>query len=134
MKRFLLLLLPVLMFCGNKAPIPTEQLPQKSKEIIAKHFSAKVQGCLKDFTEYECFLADGTKIEFNFVGTLEEVEGINLPKSLLPISVTQVLDTQFKGQIITKIENKPYGVKIKLNNYLEITFSMAGNILAQEYD
>lgn len=134
MKKILLLFLPVLMFCGSKQPILTEQLPRTSQTFIKKHFSAKIAGCLKDFTEYECYLTDGTKIEFDFVGKLDEVEGIQLPKTLLPDEINKVLDTQFQGQTITKVETKPYGYKIKLNNYLKLTFSIGGILLNQEYD
>lgn len=69
-----------------------------------------------------------------FEDTLEEAEGIQNPKSLLPPPIIQFLGSKFQGQIITSVERKPYGYKVKLNNSLKVTFSYSGRLLNQEYE
>lgn len=114
----------------NDQSISITQLPKKSQEFIAQHFSknevsyAKLE---KEFLDkkYEVVFVNGEKIEFDKNGEWEKVDCkfSVVPEIIVPQSIKDYVTKQYPQAKILKIERDTKGYEVKLSNKLELTFS-----------
>ena len=129
-KLILLSVLGLLLGLGAKAQddriITLDQLPQVSKEFLAKYFPDKTPILLKeDWDDYEVVYPNGEKVEFLKNGEWKKVDCrlTTVPAVLVPQQIKDQAQALYPGSIITKIKKERYGWEIKLNNGLEIDFN-----------
>lgn len=112
-----------------------ESLPQAAKLILQKHFKAKValvkiEKTIGTIQEYEVILTDGTDISFDAKGNWDSVETpINkvVPSKLIPQSIVDYVNTNYKKAGIVSIDKENYGYDVELSNGIEMKFDKAGN-------
>jgi hypothetical protein len=129
-KLILLSVLGLLLGLNAKAQddriISLQQLPQVSREFLAKHFPDKTPLLLKeDWDDYEVVYANGEKVEFLKTGEWKKVDCrlTAVPAVLVPQQIKDQAQALYPGALITKIKKERYGWEIKLNNGLEIDFN-----------
>ena len=129
-KLILLSVLGLLLGLGAKAQddriITLDQLPQVSKEFLAKYFPEKTPLLLKeDWDDFEVVYTNGEKVEFLKTGEWKKVDCrlSAVPAALVPAQIKDQVLALYPGAIITKIKKERYGWEIKLNNGLEIEFN-----------
>lgn len=112
-----------------------ESLPQAAKLTLQKHFKAKValvkiEKTIGTIQEYEVILTDGTDISFDAKGNWDSVETpINkvVPSKLIPQSIVDYVNTNYKKAGIVSIDKENYGYDVELSNGIEMKFDKAGN-------
>lgn len=129
-------MLTVSLAChADDKPIPESQLPAAAKTFVKKQFPGKtVSYAEKDgtiFKTYEVVLNDGSKIEFDKNGNWDSVDCKTqaVPSSLVPASIREYVNTNFRDQKIVKIDKESYGYEIELSNKLELKFSKQGRLI-----
>lgn len=116
--------------------LPNNILPKSINDYLKTYFKKqKVVGFTLDAKDYEVRLSDGTLIEFDSKGNMEDIElGNNkVPNKLLPKEITDYVKKNYKKQKITGISAKRGGYEIKLSNGTEIDFSADGQVRRLEY-
>lgn len=115
-------------------PITFSQLPQKTQQFITKHFDDVefISATVGD--DYEVYLANGTKAEFNLRGEWTEIKCINgIPASIIPDNIYKYVNDKFAKNFIIKIDRDRRGYEIELNNDIELKFDKYGNLLDIDY-
>jgi len=123
---------------AQKAMIQFNELPQKTQSFINTHFKdQKVNHVIKDTehlfsVEYEIYLENGTKMEFDKNGNWKEVNGkMNpLPTSFILVEIVNYIMEHFNNEKIMKIENKTWGYEVTISNGMELEFNNKGKITA----
>ncbi|MBR4846574.1 MAG: PepSY-like domain-containing protein [Bacteroidaceae bacterium] len=120
-------------------PVQKEQLPTNVKEFLTKHFPnvevsyAKQDNELfdKDFT---VVLTNGDKLEFTSKGEWKEAdcEYNRVPEALIPVAIRKYVSENQKGNYVVEIKKERRHYDVKLNNKLELEFSLDGKLL--KYD
>lgn len=114
------------------------QLPQAAREFIAAHFDNPQISYVKIDSEfirgkkYEAVLTNGMEIEFNSKGEWLEVDAKRqeVPASIVPDYAKRYVQENFSTSTIKKIERERYGLKVELNNGLDLKFSSNGRLIA----
>jgi len=110
-------------------------LPAAAKTVISKHFPnlrvnhIKIDKHSFGGNEYDVVLSDGTEIDFDSKGNLEEVDcgsSGKVPDALMLKSVRDYVAKSYPGQNIIKYEVKRNGYEVELDNGLELVFSRQG--------
>ena len=145
MKKIIALIMVVLSTIGaasaadrivyNDTPLPLE-----AKNILAKHFKAKVnfvkidKNMLGAVNEYEVVLKNGTEVEFEADGTLKSVDaGANgVPSSLILPSIVNYLKKNYKNQKIVELDITKKQYKIELQDGRDLIFDRNGNFQREE--
>lgn len=124
--RILLMCLAVLM----TAACTDKPLPPEAEAFIEQYFpkSSVVlieMGEEDDVQEYEVWLNDGTKIEFDMQGTWRRVsrKKSGVPSSLVPEAMRQYIKTNYPNNVITKFSKKDYGYKVELSDDMDLRFN-----------
>lgn len=113
-------------------------LPEPAQTTINNSFNGvkvthvKVETSKVGVKEYEVFLENGTKIEFYADGSVEEIKAgknVSVPLSVLPVSVVNYLNDNYKGQNVIKYDADNRGYEVELANGLEIEFDTQGNFV-----
>lgn len=115
----------------------TAQLPLAAREFITTHFPnpkisyVKIENELFESTKYEAVLTNGTEIEFNSKGVWKEVDAKHqeVPSSIVPDYAKQYVQENFPSNIIKKVERERYGLKVELNNGLDLKFNSNGRLI-----
>lgn len=122
-------------FADDK-PIPVELLPAQAKIFVQTNFvGKKILYAQKDGNKYECFLDDGTKVEFKKNGTWDKVdcEGMGeVPEAIIPETIKQYVNDSFPGSKITKIDKERHGYDIELGNEIDLKFSHQGELMGMD--
>ena len=135
---FLVALMSLLMTnaaMADDTPIPAEQLPAAAKNFVSAHFQGKtILYAEKDWNSYECHLNDGTKIEFRRNGAWDKVDChmTAVPAAIVPAAIQQYVNTNFAGNVITKIDKERYGYDIELSNDMELKFNHQGILIGMD--
>lgn len=112
-------------------------LPQNAHKFIETYFKGSVINLVKqDKDSFDVLLNDGTKLEFYINGEWKEVDGKNkaIPTDFLPAkALASAKATQPNAQII-EVDKKPYGVKFKFSNQMEVYTDANGNVMGQKFD
>lgn len=138
MKRLLMLLaVPVLLLsaCKKEKVIDDSDLPREARDFIGTHFSGvTISQSVREWDDsrwkYEVYLSNGTKLEFNHKGEVEEISGNSaLPESALPALIVSYVKTNYPDQYIRKWELESTTQEVTLSNNLELVFDKQGNFL-----
>ncbi|SMC76126.1 PepSY-like domain-containing protein [Moheibacter sediminis] len=122
---------------AQETVIKTTELPKTAQDFISKNFSGqKVSQAIKDkgmiSTDYEVWLDNGVKIEFDGNGNWEEVDGENdavIPTGFIPKKITSYVSKNFPTHKISKIEKDSNSYDVELTNGLDLEFKLNGDFL-----
>ncbi|MCT2564405.1 PepSY-like domain-containing protein [Chryseobacterium herbae] len=122
------------IFAQDKA-INVNQLPKTAKNFLATNFKGIAVGsAIEDreiygVDEYQVYLANGTKVEFDSKGNWKEVDGKHqkLPYGFIPASIRNYAAKNFPNTYIVKIEKERWSYKAELSNGLDLEFDRNGN-------
>lgn len=139
-KMLIILITTVLAMLGiiscKESIVPAEKLPSAAKSFIEEYFPGRqVSYVKKDSklvgTTYEIVLQDGTEIEFDKSGEWDSVDCKRkaIPAALVPVAITEYVQSNFPGQMIVKIDREPYGHEIELSGGLELKFDKNSKLL-----
>ena len=125
-----------ILSAGAQNQVSVNQLPVKAQKFVKAHFSSqKVAVAEKDSDflnrEYEVYLADGTKIEFDGKGNWTSVDGKHktIPVTMLPKNVITHLVQNHPARSIVQAERKSWGYEVELANGTEIEYNNSGQFL-----
>lgn len=117
--------------------IPPAQLPAPAQAFIKQHFPQQtITYAKKEFdnmrVQYEAYLDDGTEVKFTAKGDWDKVDCKfkPVPAVLVPAPIMTVVQSQFGGQPIVKIDKERYGYDIELANDLELKFTKTGQLMS----
>lgn len=122
------------IFAQDKA-IAANQLPKTAKTFLASHFKGIAVGsAIEDreiygVDEYQVYLANGMKVEFDSRGNWKEVDGKHqkIPFGFIPASIRNYAAKNFPNTYIVKIEKERWSYKAELSNGLDLEFDSKGN-------
>ena len=107
-------------------PITFEQLPENAKTIIVQNFDKEaILVIIKEFSEYEVKLHDGTELEFDRKGNLKKVDCKHqqVPEALIPTEVLSYVKANYASAFITEWGKDDGQWKAELSNSLELIFN-----------
>ncbi len=139
-KMLLLILTALLTITGlvscKDSIITADRLPATARSFINEYFPETPVSYVKKDSEltkttYEVVLQDGTEIEFDKSGEWDSVDCKRkaIPAALVPVAITEYVQSNFPGQMIVKIDREPYGHEIELSGGLELKFDKNGKLL-----
>lgn len=103
------------------------KLPESARAYIAQNFAKTPVNAIKidkdwfNIDEYEVFLSDGTKVEFDGTGVFKSAKNrAGLPSSVIPKEVADCISKNYAGKKIVELEVKKYGYKVKLSDSSEL--------------
>ena len=116
--------------------VEKSHLPANVQEFVKKHFPnievsyAKQDNDLFD-KDYTIVLTNGDKLEFSSVGEWKEVdcEHNQVPVTVLPAGIRKYVSENQKGSHVVEIKKERRHYDVKLNNKLELEFSLDGKLL-----
>lgn len=114
--------------------ISETDLPTTAKAYVQTHFgSTTINKVIKDTgleVEYEVYLANGTYLEFNEDGAIEQIKSkTKLPDSVIPSSLLSYVSTNYPNLFIIEWELDLTDQEIKLSNGIELKFDLDDNFL-----
>ncbi len=117
--------------------VKTVQLPQTSQGFLNTNFSnntvtnTKVDTKRNVVDEYEVYLDNGVKVEFDRNGNWKEVDGKGtaIPTEFINQNIVSYVNTQYPNAQIYKVEKERKGYEVKLTNGLELKFNHQGAFL-----
>lgn len=145
LKLFPLLLIAILGIsmaaCSDKdedEPMSSSDLPTTAKDFIVANFpSSSIISVVKDKTEYDVVLSDGTKIEFNKDGEWMDVDAAPtkaLPSGFYPDTIDKYVAENYEGFVINEISKVNTGFEVDLTNDVELLFGKEGNFISMKLD
>jgi len=122
------------VFAQDKA-INGNQLPKTAKNFLYTHFKdIAIGSAIEDreiygVDEYQAYLANGIKVEFDRNGNWKEVDGKHqkIPYGFIPASIRNYTARNFPNTYIVKIEKERWSYKAELSNGLDLEFDRKGN-------
>ena len=139
MKKFILTLLTILIgtglsFAFDKYTINRDELPQTAQDMLQQYFPKAKIGMIKvdkhllKKTDYDVRLVNGTTIEFSNAGkwTSVDCKTKEVPEGLIPKTIRNYVNKNFKDLKIVKIEKKSSGYEIGLSDGVELKFNLLG--------
>ena len=103
------------------------KLPESARAYSAQTFAKTPVNAIKidkdwfSIDEYEVFLSDGTKVEFDGTGVFKSAKNrAGLPSSVIPKEVADCISKNYAGNKIVELEVKKYGYKVKLSDSSEL--------------
>ena len=131
-------LLSVMACAGNdKITSDTNVLPVSSRQFISDHFKdipvshIQKEKNLIRISSYDVILTDGTNVEFNHKGEWKEIKrhGLPIPPAIIPEVIQDLIKKNYSSNKVVKIEKEIRDYEIKLDNGLEMTFDLKGNLI-----
>ena len=127
-------LLSVMACAGNdKITSDTNILPVSSRQFISdipvSHI--QIEKNLIRISSYDVILTDGTNVEFNHKGEWKEIKrhGLPIPPAIIPEVIQDLIKKNYSSNKVVKIEKEIRDYEIKLDNGLEMTFDLKGNLI-----
>ena len=82
-------------------------------------------------SSYDVILTDGTNVEFNHKGEWKEIKrhGLPIPPAIIPEVIQDLIKKNYSSNKVVKIEKEIRDYEIKLDNGLEMTFDLKGNLI-----
>lgn len=135
---FAMLFIPLAAWSDR--PIDEAQLPEKARAFIAEHFKGQSVAFAKEdvddyiYVDYDVFLTDGTKIEFDRNGSWKEVKNRmgTIPATVIPPQIAAYIGKYHPEAKITCIEKERASYEVKLDIHLEIMFSHDFRVLGYD--
>lgn len=107
------------------------KIPARSRAFIDQYFPESsvvvvemdADGDGQD--EYEVWLNDGTKIDFDLQGEWKTVarNKSGVPMSLIPQQIISFVKSKYPNNVITKFSRKDYGYKLELSDDMDLRFN-----------
>ena len=122
-------LLSVMACAGNdKITSDTNILPVSSRQFISH---IQIEKNLIRISSYDVILTDGTNVEFNHKGEWKEIKrhGLPIPQAIIPEVIQDLIKKNYSSNKVVKIEKEIRDYEIKLDNGLEMTFDLKGNLI-----
>ena len=139
MRRILLPILAILLcipVMAEDIEIKPEQLPEKSQQIIAKAFpDAKIKKAniekRASLMQYEVKISGGVKLQFSKDGTFTECDCTDsyVPEILIPQKIRTVIDREFPGRKVKRIEHDSKIYELTLDNGDELSFNRSYKLI-----
>lgn len=113
-------------------------LPQAARTIIDTHFPKlqishiKIDKHTFEADTYDVVLTDGTEIEFDSKGKLEEIDCGRMgrvPSALIAKPIVDYVSRTYPAAHIIKYDVKRHGYEVELNTGLELVFNQSGAFL-----
>ncbi len=144
MKKMMIIMASVLLSlnaCADRAQVGSfTNLPQAAQSFVETYFAkADIAVILYEreglHNEYEVRLNNGTKIEFDYQGTLEKVDCQTrpVPTGIVPASIVQYVETNHPTMFIVEYSIDRRKQSVELNTEMEIEFDKAGNFLRYDW-
>ncbi len=134
----LILLSAFFTSCDKETALTEQATPIEIKNYVNTHFSGiTILQTIKDkdglSTSYEVILQHGTKLEFNGKKEIKEIESTaKLPDSVVPSKILQYVTANYTNNYIVGWELDNLHQQVKLNNGIELDFSMDGEFLRMD--
>ncbi len=137
MKRlFLLAFLPIFLFsCDKETVVEPSKVPAEVKNYINTHFPANEIIQIiedKDGLEltYDVTLKDGILLEFNRKKEIIDIESrTKLPDSVIPAKILDYTKANYASNFIIGWELDDRNQQIRLDNGMDLEFTMSGDFL-----
>lgn len=132
---FLLVGFIFLMSCESENEVPDSKLPPEIQAYLDLHFPNNAIVKVTEETklskkEYEIELEGGFKLEFDQNNNIEEIKGVSaLPDSVIPDKILAYINQNYPSNTIVGWEIEDDHQEIKLDNGLEIDFTMDGEFI-----
>ena len=99
------------------------------KDIPVSHI--QIEKNLIRISSYDVILTDGTNVEFNHKGEWKEIKrhGLPIPPAIIPEVIQDLIKKNYSSNKVVKIEKEIRDYEIKLDNGLEMTFDLKGNLI-----
>ena len=130
---------PVDSTMAQAAAAPTAQsLPASITAFIKQRFpNASIVGVEPDYDngglEYDVYLNDGTKIDFDANNQWDQVESMKgVPAFFVPKAIANYVRGSYQNLAITKINKEYHGYEIELANGLDLNFDRSGRFLGMD--
>jgi len=125
---------------SDELSIAYNQIPEKAQMFVTEFFTdAQVKKTTQKFddgvAEYKVYFKNKTIIEFDMVGSWNEIEvvkGNTIPTKFLPVKVSDTLNSRFPDKKIYKLENDGYLYEAKFTDGSDVKINANGDIY--EYD
>ncbi|NCU31383.1 MAG: hypothetical protein EOM23_00270 [Candidatus Moranbacteria bacterium] len=135
-KMFLLAIAPfIFASCDKEEILPDNKIPSEIISYIDTHFPENpIIQTVKDSDgwelTYDIILEGGFSLEFNRKKEVIDIEGQSkLPVSVIPAKLLAYIAENYADNFIVGWELEDRNQQIKLDNGLELEFTMAGNFL-----
>ena len=107
------------------------KIPTRSRVFIDQYFPessvviVEMEEDDKGMNEYEVWLNDGTKIDFDLQGEWKTVarKKTGVPLTLIPQQLITFVNTNYPNNVITKFSRKDYGYKLELSDDMDLRFN-----------
>lgn len=107
-----------------------DSIPVKAQMFIDQYFPqsdvvlVEVEGDTGE-KEYNVWLNDGTKIEFDMQGIWKRVgrNKTGVPSTLIPEPIEKYVHTHYPNDVVTKFSKKDYGYKLELSDDMDLRFN-----------
>ena len=125
--------------CDKETVVQDNDLPKEISMFITTHFpSNKIIQSIKDRDglelTYDILLDGNIKLEFNSKKQIIDIESRDkLPNSVIPAKIIDYVSANYPDNFITGWELDNKHQQVKLNNGLELEFSMSGDFLRIDY-
>ena len=140
MKKSIAILIIALMSmtacADSKQQITYNDLPEKAQVFIAKYFDTAAISYVERerddfFVEYNVYLNDATKINFDHKGQLESVDGHHkpLPQGIVPDAIAAYVAQHYPMAFIVEYSIDMHSQKVELSIELELIFNLQGSFL-----
>ena len=117
-------------------PVEKGQLPANTQEFLTKHFPSVEVSYAKQGNElldkdFTVVLTNGDKLEFTSKGEWKEVdcEHNRVPEAIIPATIRKYISDNQKGRYVVEIKKEFRHYDVKLDNKLELEFSLDGKLL-----
>lgn len=112
------------------------QLPEKARKIVTKAFSdTKIKKVEMErrasLIQYEVKLSGGIKLQFSKDGTFTECDCTDsyVPEILIPQKIRTVIDREFPGRKVKRIEHDSKIYELTLDNGDELSFNRSYKLI-----
>ena len=120
------------------APAASIQVPDAINAFVKQNFpNATIAGVEQDSDhggmEYDIYLSDGTKVDFDANSQWDKVEcHAGVPASLVPQAIANYVKSNYQNMTITKIDREFSGYEIELSNGLDLKFDKSGRFMGMD--
>ena len=112
------------------------QLPEKARKIVTKAFpDTKIKKVEMErrasLIQYEVKLSGGIKLQFSKDGTFTECDCTDsyVPEILIPQKIRMVIDREFPGRKVKRIEHDSKIYELTLDNGDELSFNRSYKLI-----
>lgn len=117
-------------------PQQIQDLPAKTNAFLKEHYAnaTVVKYEVKTLPgfgkSYEVKLNNGAEIDFDEKGEWHEIsDAQGVPQVLVPVSVKNYVDSNYKGILIKSIDKEKNKIKVDLVNDIDLEFDSKGNFI-----